>query len=389
MKIGVFSKSIPSTQGGGSTFLESVLSGLNGLRSPHELVLFSYDREVLSLKSGNWRPVLVDDHRPLLPRIRRKISIVLHRPYHNDSPLNRACRAEGIDLVYFPGYAFEHVDAPYVYTVWDLQHRLRPYFPEVTENGQWQYREGCRDVIVRSSFVITGTERGRQEISIIYGVHPDRIRVFPLPTPEFPESDSVNGAGDDVLRRNNLEPGYVFYPAQFWAHKNHYALLAALRLLGAKGEMMRAVFTGSDHGNLERVRAHARELGVADRVTILGFVPRAELVSLYRHALCLAYPSFFGPDNLPPLEAMSLGCPVVDSDIPGAREQCGDAALYFDPRRSDELAARILQIKEDAELRRRLIACGRERAKKFTAADYTRALSDLFDEFSFYQRCWS
>ena len=124
-----------------------------------------------------------------------------------------------------------------------------------------------------------------------------------------------------------LRAPYLLYPAQFWSHKNHATLLRALALLPE----YTLACVGSDKGYLDHVRGLARELGVLDRVRFLGFVETDELVALYRGAHALVYLSFFGPENLPPLEAFALGCPVVQADVAGAREQLGDAALLVPP----------------------------------------------------------
>ena len=71
------------------------------------------------------------------------------------------------------------------------------------------------------------------------------------------------------------------------------------------------------------VRQTAKEPGLEDRVRILGFVSRDELVYLCRNAYALAYPSFFDPDSIPPMEAIALGCPVIAADVSGARERMG------------------------------------------------------------------
>ena len=86
------------------------------------------------------------------------------------------------------------------------------------------------------------------------------------------------------------------------------------------------VLVGDDKGQAGHVASLVREMGLSDSVHQLGFVETEELVALYRGAHSLLYLSF-GPENLPPLEAYALGCPVVASDVPGAREQLGEAAL--------------------------------------------------------------
>ena len=68
-----------------------------------------------------------------------------------------------------------------------------------------------------------------------------------------------------------------------------------------------------------------------DNIYYLGRVTDEELASLYNQAVCFIFPSLYEGFGLPPLEAMSCGCPVLASDIPVIREVCGEAVLYFDP----------------------------------------------------------
>ena len=72
--------------------------------------------------------------------------------------------------------------------------------------------------------------------------------------------------------------------------------------------------TGSDKGNLDYVRKVANELGILDRIEFRGFVSSSELAELMMDAHCLVFPSQLGPSNMPPLEAASLGTPVLISN---------------------------------------------------------------------------
>jgi glycosyltransferase involved in cell wall biosynthesis len=126
-----------------------------------------------------------------------------------------------------------------------------------------------------------------------------------------------------------------------------------------------------------------------DQILFPGFVSRQDLIALYRHAVALVYPTYFGPENLPPLEAFALGCPVIASDIPGHAEQFGTAAVLVDPRRPDLWAEEINRLRGDSLLRDSRITLGRERAARFTSDDFARNLLKLMDEFATYRSCWS
>ena len=74
------------------------------------------------------------------------------------------------------------LDIPYVTTVWDLEHRRQPFFPEVSSYGEWERREsGYSKVLSRATFVITGTFIGKEQIEKFYGVNSERIIVAPFP----------------------------------------------------------------------------------------------------------------------------------------------------------------------------------------------------------------
>lgn len=305
------------------------------------------------------------------------------------SPLVQALAAAGFDYVWFVSQGHEIVDLPYMTTVWDLEHRNYPWFPELSNDGEWSRRDHLYALTLqRATCVITGTEVGAGEIAGFYGVPRSHLRILPHPTPGFA---SRAPAGDDaaVLARHGLRPGYLFYPAQFWPHKNHANLVLALDALARMhGIEPVLALSGSDKGCQAYIRSLADRLGLGDRVRFLGFVPQSDLPALYRGALALTYASFGGPENLPPLEAFALGCPVVAADIPGAREQLADCALLADPREPEALAAAMADLVRSEHRRAALIAAGRKRAASWTPADFAAAVFRELDAFEKYRRAW-
>jgi glycosyltransferase involved in cell wall biosynthesis len=281
------------------------------------------------------------------------------------------------------------VDLPYLATVWDLQHRLQPWFPEVSEKGTWERREQFYATFLRrAAAIIAGTNAGREEIERFYQVPADRIKILPHPTPGF-ALDAVAVDDKQVLDKFGIPARYLFYPAQFWSHKNHANLLLALRLLREKYQLvLPVVFAGSDKGNQAYIRRLVAELDLSAQVHFPGFVSRQDLIALYRHALALTYLSFFGPENLPPLEAFSLGCAVIASDVAGAREQLADAALLVDPRNVEQIAAAIHSLYTDAGLREALVRKGLARAHAWTGRDFVKGVFSILDEFAAIRRCW-
>jgi glycosyltransferase involved in cell wall biosynthesis len=187
----------------------------------------------------------------------------------------------------------------------------------------------------------------------------------------------------------NMETPYLFYPAQFWPHKNHINLLYALKILIDKYDLsFSLVFTGADKGNLKYVRERADDLGIVEKVHFLGFVSDEVLLSLYRKAFAMTFMSSFGPDNIPPLEAFSLGCPVIAARVHGSEEQLGKAALLVNPRDPEEIANAVRKLYSNPDLRDSLIREGYVKSEKWSTDDYVRTIFKIFDEFELIRRSW-
>jgi glycosyltransferase involved in cell wall biosynthesis len=241
----------------------------------------------------------------------------------------------------------------------------------------------------RASFVVCGTETGKREIEHFYQVPGERIRILPLPAPQW-ALESPASHGDRICVKHRIPEEYLFYPAQFWPHKNHVGLLLAVRHLRDRhGLVLPVVLVGTDMGNQAYIQQTVNDLDLTRQVYFLGFVSREDLACLYRNACALVYPSFFGPDNLPPLEAFALGCPVIAADVSGARELLGDGALFVDPRRPEHIAEAIKLIHDDRTLRENLVQRGLARASKWTGREYIKGIFSILDAFEAIRRTWS
>ncbi len=298
-------------------------------------------------------------------------------------------RDRELDLAWLLSPGANPVTAPYIATVWDLEHRKQPFFPEVSHTGwTWEAREqNFRSLLPRAARVLTGTEAGKREIVEFYGVPSENIRVIAHPAANKFRQGS-NAPIPDVRTKYELPDPFIFYPAQFWPHKNHVNLLMGLRHFNEISKRpLRLALSGSDKGNLDYIRSVVVELGLTECVTFLGFVPDQDMTGLYREALALFYPTLFGPDNLPPLEAFAAECPVAASNIPGASEQLGDAALLFDPVSPADIAETMRKI-SNPEIRMSLVAKGREVVAGRTPEKYVAQICAIVDEFAPYRRCW-
>jgi len=298
-------------------------------------------------------------------------------------------RKHQIEFLIFFGTYHKASDIPYLTVVWDLQHRLQPWFPEVSANGIWDKRENVHTrLLQRSAVLICGTSVLKHDLEQFYCVPSDRIKILPMPTPTFCEESYPDIDGEFLERCGLSSKKYLLYPAAFNAHKNHVNLLYAFKKLICDHQIeMQLALTGNGR-NLSYAQELVHKLDLSDFVLFLGFRSKEELKILYKNAFALVFVSFFGPDNLPPLEAFAHECPVIVSDVSGHREQLADAALFVDPRSPSDIAAAVKAIHDDENLRERLIERGRARAIQNTGDDFIEGIFKIMDEFEPIRRCW-
>jgi glycosyltransferase involved in cell wall biosynthesis len=174
---------------------------------------------------------------------------------------------------------------------------------------------------------------------------------------------------------------FIFYPANFWHHKNHDCLLQALRILREEKKLLiDVVFTGFEESNGYPLASKAEEYGVRQQMHVLGYVPVEELAYLYCHARMLVFPSLFEGFGIPLVEAMAVGCPVVAANATSIPEIAAGAAELFDPTSPYALAQAIEQVWHDDTLQHNLIAQGKRRAQDFSPAKTAQAHLSAFGE---------
>ncbi|MGF6918531.1 glycosyltransferase family 4 protein [Paraburkholderia sp. 40] len=301
------------------------------------------------------------------------------------------------DIAYFttPSHLALAIDRfNYLFTVWDLAHRDDVEFPEVRIKHEFERREFLYgSALKKACGIFVDSQAGREKVVRRYGVDSERVHLMPF-SPARATVLSEEAYVEhfvDVKTKYKIprDLKYVYYPAQFWAHKNHVFLLKGLHALESRyGIRVGAVFTGSDFGNMKYVRSVAADLGLGDRVFFLGFVPDGDVPYLYRESVALVMPTYFGPTNLPPLEAFSLGVPVLYPDLEALREQVGDAGLLVDLARPDSMADALFSLIDQPALRQLMIERGTRRLASNDDAARLSTLQRVLERYRTRAVCW-
>ncbi len=395
MKIGIYISGIDEKSGGAYTFEQNILSSLLKYKNNENIYIFSNANDE-RFKDTKINYIKLDRKKKenfpkngLVHRLLKKANIIKpeKNPIYYISPLDYAVKFHKIGVLWYATQYFEPVDIPYIYTVWDLDHRVYPFFPEVSVNKNWTLREEMyRNIVPRAAYILTGTELGKQEIIKFYNVLENRIKVLPFPAPEFKQE--LDHKIYDLKKDFGIENDYLIYPSFFHPHKNHIRILEALVILEEKfGLKYSALFLGNDCENKNYLKKKCKEFNIWDRVKFYNFIPRNQLNFLYKHAFALVYASYFGPDNIPPLEAFSLKCPVIAAKIKGAEEQLGSKAILVDPNKAQAFAEAIVKLK-NSKFRNQMIKRAFNQVKRWKTENYTASIFSLINNFETVRSCW-
>ncbi|BBN97844.1 glycosyltransferase family 4 protein [Sporolactobacillus terrae] len=177
-----------------------------------------------------------------------------------------------------------------------------------------------------------------------------------------------------IIKKYKLDSKpYLLSVSSLNPNKNFKGVIKSLKYLNKNmfdvvvaGGMNPKVFNGSQIDNSKNVK-------------YLGYVTDEELKALYENAFCFLYPSFYEGFGIPPLEAMSMGCPVIVSNRSSLPEVCGDSALYCEPSDSVDIANKINQLINDENLQNKLKELGQERAQSFS---WMNCAHEIFDTLS-------
>jgi glycosyltransferase involved in cell wall biosynthesis len=375
LKIGIFI-SVAKNSGGIYQYTSSILKALHDWDTEHEFVIIKWPRNELPVEGFtglNWSIVTLDSRMAHSKNVEQYLSgdgLDLKRSGINPEA-EKFFKNHGIDLMILPApvsVAFEW-GMPYIMAIHDLQHRLQPEFPEVSAGNIWKSREYLfRNGARFAEAVLADSEVGKEDVLNFYGDYITPDRVYQLPFLPFyrPDGKEITAAGkQQIQKKYNLPENFLFYPAQFWLHKNHSRLIHAIHRLRAVHKVdTPLVLAGSNSVGLKEEARElvyqnamilAEQLGVKDLVRHLGYVSDEDMPFLYAMAKALTMPTFFGPTNIPFIEAWAFGCPVITSDIRGIREQIGNAGLLVDPKNAAAMAEGILKIWSDRDLRNDLI----------------------------------
>ena len=216
--------------------------------------------------------------------------------------------------------------------IFDFQHKHLPHFFSEAERARRDADFGlmldkAKVVVVNARDVIDDIER----------FHPNRqAKVVALPFSPAPTRDAFVLDVHEARRKHEVVGPYFIICNQFWKHKDHATAFRAFAAIAKRYPDLSLVCTGatSDYrfpSHFQQLMEQAARDGVAERIRVLGLIPKPEQLALLRGAVALIQPTLFegGPGGGSVYDAVALGQHSIVSDIRVNREISEDTVTFF------------------------------------------------------------
>lgn len=363
IKIG-FLDTASKESGGIYQYSKSIFDSLNNNNNDYELFKFSYKKDGKDSRLLKTTAGLTKYFYFIILFIRASFKL-LPRDF------------EDIDLFISPYSALApHIflRKKFIFTLHDLQEK---YYPENFSFKERLLRQIRNYVLLKQCmFVICESESVKNDIEKFFKIHQSKIVVMPSPPPK--SIYNQENKFDQLLlnKEYGLSRDYIFYPAQFWPHKNHIGLLKALDILKNKHPNLLTVFTGDKRFEYDKVKEISDKFNLTDNVMFVGNVPYSHLPVFYKNSICLVMPTLFESISIPIYEAFYFSTPVVCSNICGLPEQCGEAATFFDPNNPNDIADKISAILLNKKRRKSQIEEGLKIIRQRTHLNFFNKFTD-------------
>jgi glycosyltransferase involved in cell wall biosynthesis len=239
-----------------------------------------------------------------------------------------------------------------------------------------------RAAVKRSDLVFTISRFMKQQICDTYGTPQDKIVVAPCghSPNDFNAIAATSREVEAVLRTYNIQLPYVLYLGVIQGRKNLLKLMDAYDKWRDASPDLQLVLAGKRGWNCEQIYSRAAKYKPSE-ICLTGPIKQEHLRVVYQLAECYVLPSLYEGFGIPVLEAMACGTPAILSVAGALPEVGGDAALYFDPENSDEIAENVMRLRRSPQLRNQLSQAGRIRAAQFTWDGSARGMADALNPF--------
>ncbi len=230
----------------------------------------------------------------------------------------------------------------------------------VFKTKQIIYRWLIKKVARKSLKLIVASEFVKADVAQYTKINPEKIKVI------YEAAGKIEAAPKPITELSGKK--FIMYVGRALPHKNLNRLIDAFSIIKKTHPDLNLALAGQNDANYELLKKYARAKYLTSQVFFTGLASDSQLRWLYENTAAYVFPSLSEGFGLPGVEAMTHGAPVVSSNASCLPEIYGDAAHYFNPLDTDDMAAKISEVLDNFQLSTNLIARGHAQAAKYSWA---------------------
>jgi glycosyltransferase involved in cell wall biosynthesis len=254
-----------------------------------------------------------------------------------------------------------------IITIHDVSFRRHPEW--FTKSYLHYYNFMIPRIAAKAHAIITVSEFSKGEIADVLGIEQNRIEVIY-------NAVSKNNKIQNFSNSNIFLNNYILAVSSLEPRKNFSRLVEAFNGIGDKN--VKLYIIGKQFKVFSTLKLQKE---ITKSVIFTGYLDESKLKDMYKKALFLIYPSLYEGFGLPPIEAMSFGCPVIASDIPAIHEICESAVLYTDPLSIEDMITKMNFMIENKDVRENFKQVGFKQVKKFSWTESAKQVFALSEKF--------
>ncbi len=235
----------------------------------------------------------------------------------------------------------------------------------------------------RADKIIAVSDFTRDEIIKYYKINPEKVVcAYNAIADHFLTQSFSQDELEKIRQKYNFPQKFILYVGTLQPRKNIPALVEAYaKIKNQLPDIGLVLFEGSKYNYDIKIDQVIKKNSLKkENILFPGFIAEEDKKAVIRMADCFCFPSLYEGFGIPILEAFSCNVPCIVSKIAPHLEIAGDAALFFAPENSDELAEKLLQILTDENLRKQLIARGQKRLEIYSWKKTARKMAGIFEE---------
>ena len=218
--------------------------------------------------------------------------------------------------------------------------------------------------------IITESNHVKKDIIKIYKKAENKVHVIESP-PYFKVEE---------IKKSPFKFSYIFFPAQFWKHKNHLRVIMAFKKIKKNDKEIKLVLTGSKSREFKKIKKKVFDLNLENDVIFKGPIDQIEMSTYFSNAKLIIVPTLYESISIPVFEAFKYQVPVCSSDIYAIKDQVGDAGIFFNPKDITSIYRAIKIGLTNKKLRIKCVENGKRRLEFFSHSRFNNLLNNALNE---------